>query len=185
MKLRNIAQIGLLLSLAFVVVAFAAERRAFQPTPVAYARGSSSGSHCRHVGGTVMTDFGAIDATTTMGTATGDLRGAVSGSIVGVPQSGQGGTVIFHVQHHWVTDSGDQLFFEQATATTMPLGSGLFAILTYPVYPNGGTGEFANVNGGEIDNIGEAHCDNSACSAGQTIFRYSGQVCFASAGQDQ
>jgi hypothetical protein len=185
MKLRNIARVWLLLSLAFVVVAFAAERRAFQPTPVAYAQGSSSGPHCRHVGGTVMTDFGAIDATTTMGTATGDLGGAVSGSILGTPEIGSGGTVIFHVQHHWVTESGDQVFFEPATATTMPLGLGLFAVLTYPLYPNGGTGKFANVNGGLINAIGEVHCDNSACSAGQTIFRYSGQVCFANAGQDQ
>jgi hypothetical protein len=120
----------------------------------------------------------------THGTATGDLGGAVSGSILGTPEIGSGGTVIFHVQHHWVTESGDQVFFEPATATTMPLGLGLFAVLTYPLYPNGGTGKFANVNGGLINAIGEVHCDNSACSAGQTIFRYSGQVCFANAGQD-
>jgi hypothetical protein len=128
-----------------------------------------------------MTDFGAIDATTTMGTATGDLRGAVSGSILGLPQTGSGGTVIFHVQHHWVTESGDQLFFDPATATTMPVGSGLFAVLTYPLHPTGGTGKFANVthDGSEMDAIGEVHCDNAMCSAGQTIFRYSGQVCFA------
>ena len=90
--------------------------------------------------------------------------------------------MIFHVQHHWVTESGDQLFFEPATATTMPLGSGLFAVLTYPLHPNGGTGKFADANGGEIDAIGEVHCDNATCSVGQTIFRYSGQVCFT--GQD-
>ena len=152
--------------------------------PEVFAQSSSAAPFCRHVGGTVMTDFGAIDATTTMGTATGDLRGAVSGSILGTPQLGPGGTVIFHVQHHWVTESGDQIFFDPATATTMPLGSGLFAILTYPVHPNGGTGKFANLNGGELDNIGEVHCDNATCSAGQTVFRYSGQVCFAAPGND-
>jgi hypothetical protein len=181
MKLKTIARIGLFLSLSFVVFAFAADRRGVDPTPLAYARSTSS-APCRHVGGTVMTDFGAIDSTTTMGTATGDLRGAVSGSILGAPQSGPGGTVIFHVQHHWVTESGDQIFFDPATATTMPLGSGLFAVLTYPLHANGGTGKFASVNGGELNTIGEVHCDNAYCSAGQTVFRYSGQVCFA--GQD-
>ena len=182
MTLRNTVRVGLLLGLTLLVVAFAAERRGIRSAPVAYAQSTSSAPPCRHVGGTVMTDFGAIDSTTTMGTATGDLRGAVSGSILGTPQTGPGGTVIFHVQHHWVTESGDQIFFDPATATTMPLGSGLFAVLTYPLHPNGGTGSFASVNGGEVNAIGEVHCDNAYCSAGQTVFRYSGQVCFA--GQD-
>src|SRR5205807_9935945 len=69
------------------------------------------------------TNFGAFgaDLNTTLGTATGDLRGAVSGTLLGVPQPGSGNTVIFRVQHHWVTETGDALFFDPATATTVPI----------------------------------------------------------------
>lgn len=180
MTFGRIARIALFVSLAILLFSFVANSGGHRAA-AAHRQSVQSDPHCRHVGGAVMTDFGAIDATTTMGTATGDLRGAVSGSILGLPQNGSGGTVIFHVQHHWVTESGDQLFFDPATATTMPLGSGLFAVLTYPLHPTGGTGAFANVthDGSEMDAIGEVHCDNATCSAGQTIFRYSGQVCFA------
>ena len=47
------------------------------PAPKAAPRSTASERHCLPVGGTVMTNFGAIDLNTTMGTATGDLRGAV------------------------------------------------------------------------------------------------------------
>jgi hypothetical protein len=110
MKLKNVARIGLFLFLSVLVVAFAANRRDLPASPVAYAQASSSEPHCRPIGGTVMTNFGAIDQNTTMGTATGDLRGAVSGSILGAPQPGAGNTLVFHVQHHWVTESGIRSF---------------------------------------------------------------------------
>ena len=118
-----------------------------------------------------MTNFGAIDANTTMGIATGDLRGAVSGTLLGPPQL-VSGTVVFHVQHHWVTESGDMLTFDPAVATTAPISQTLFAVITYPVHVTGGTGKFAGATG-DITNIGEADL-----IAG-TVFRYSGQVCFA------
>src|SRR5260370_17796908 len=86
MTLRNIARIGLLLSLALLVLAFAADQRGVHPAPVAYAQARSPDSHCQPVGGTAMTNFGAIDQNTTMGTATGDLRGTASGTILGAPQ---------------------------------------------------------------------------------------------------
>jgi hypothetical protein len=173
MKLKNIARIGLLLSLAFVALAFAADKRV-QPAPLAYAQGTSSeSSHCRPVGGTVMTNFGAIDQYTTMGTATGDLRGAVSGTIMGTPQPGTGNnTLEFHVQHHWVTETGDMLFFDPATATTVPLSQTLFAIVTYPLHLKGGTGRFSGATG-DMTSIGEVDLSSG------TVFRYSGQVCFA------
>jgi len=63
-----------------------------------FAQASSSAPHCRLVGGTVMTNFGAVDQNTTMGTAKGDLRGAVSGTLLGAPQPGTGNTLVFHVQ---------------------------------------------------------------------------------------
>jgi len=132
------------------------------PAPKAAPRSTASERHCLPVGGTVMTNFGAIDANTTMGIATGDLRGAVSGTLLGPPQL-VSGTVVFHVQHHWVTES---------VATTAPISQTLFAVITYPVHVTGGTGKFAGATG-DITNIGEADL-----IAG-TVFRYSGQVCFA------
>ena len=136
-----------------------------------------SKSHCQTVGGTIMTNFGAIDQNTTMGTATGDLRGAVSGTILGAPQQGTGNTVVFHVQHHWVTESGETLFFDPATATTVPISQTVFAIVTYPLHLTGGTGRFAGATG-DISAIGEVDLSTG------TVFRYTGQVCYAAADKD-
>ena len=141
------------------------------PAPKAAPRSTASERHCLPVGGTVMTNFGAIDLNTTMGSATGDLRGAVSGTLLGPPQL-VSGTVVFHIQHHWVTESGDMLTFDPAVATTAPISQTLFAVITYPVHVTGGTGKFAGATG-DITNIGEVDL-----TAG-TVFRYSGQVCFA------
>jgi hypothetical protein len=133
----------------------------------------NSGSHCVPVGGSVITNFGAFanDPTTTLGPATGDLRGAVSGSLTGPPQT-SGGHVIFQIQHHWVTETGDLLSFDPATATTLPLSQTLFAIITYPAHLKGGTGKFAGATG-DINFIGEV--DQNA----GTALRYVGTVCFA------
>ena len=156
------------------------------PRSSAFAQSPSAAAHCVSVGGTVMTNFGAFGSdnpNSTMGTATGDLRGAVSGTLVGAPVA-SGNHVIFHVQHHWVTDTGDTLFFQQATATTVPIAPGLFAILTYPVHLNGGTGKFAGATG-DFTNIGEVSLPNAPdVAGGTTIFRYTGQVCFAAPGND-
>jgi hypothetical protein len=143
------------------------------PNPKAAPHSGSIERHCVPVGGMLMTNFGAIDQFTTMGTATGDLRGAVSGTLLGAPQPGAGGTLVFHVQHHWVTESGDTITFDPATATTMPLSQTLFAVITYPVHITGGTGKFAGATG-DLKNIGEVDL-----AAQATVFRYSGQVCFA------
>jgi hypothetical protein len=141
----------------------------------AQPQSEQSAPHCALVGGMIMTNFGAIDQNTTMGTATGDLRGAVSGTILGPPQPGAGNTLVLHVQHHWVTESGDTLFFDPATATSVPLSQTLFAIVTYPLHLTGGTGRFAGATG-DMNAIGEVDFSKG------TVFRYSGQVCFA--GQD-
>jgi len=147
------------------------------PAPKAAPRSTASERHCLPVGGTVMTNFGAIDQNTTMGTATGNLRGAVSGTLLGAPQPGAGNTLVFHVQHHWVTESGETLFFDPATATTVPLSQTLFAVLTYPLHLTGGTGKFAGATG-DLNAIGEVDLVKG------TVFRYSGQVCFAAAAED-
>jgi hypothetical protein len=159
-----------LIALAVFVPAMALFSGA-SPIPKAAPRPEATAGRCVLVGGTVMTNFGAIDQFTTMGTATGDLRGAVSGTLMGPPQA-VGNTLVFHVQHHWVTESGDTLTFEPAVATTAPLSQTLFAIITYPVHLTGGTGKFAGATGA-LDTIGEVDLVKG------TVFRYSGQVCFA------
>lgn len=140
-------------------------------TPKAAPRSGATERHCVPVGGMLMTNFGAIDPNTTLGTATGDLRGAVSATLLGAPQPGTGGTAVFHVQHHWVTEFGDTLTFDPAIATTVPLSQTLFAVVTFPVHITGGTGRFDGAKG-DLHLFGEADL-----SAG-TVFRYSGQVCF-------
>ena len=124
---------------------------------------------CQSVGGTIMTNFGAVDPNTTLGSATGDLKGSVAATVLNVAP-GSGGTVVFTIQHHWVTDSGDTIFTDQAQAVTLPLSQTLFAVITYTVHVTGGTGKFAGLTG-DLHSIGEADL-----SAG-TVFRYSGKLC--------
>jgi len=144
------------------------------PAPKVGPRSGGAERHCVPIGGTVMTNFGAIDPlTNTLGPASGGLRGAVSATLQGAPQPGTGGTVAFHVQHHWVTESGDTITVDPAVATAAPLPQTLFAIITYPIHTTGGTGKFAGATG-DLTNIGEV-----VLGAKATVFRYSGQVCFA------
>jgi hypothetical protein len=152
-----------LVSLAVLAFAFSASSGS-HPAGAARSRPENGKSHCTAIGG--------IDQSTTLGTATGDLRGAVAGALLGAPQPGTGNTVVFHIQHHWVTETGETLFFDPATATTVPLSQTLFAIVTYPVHLTGGTGKFAGATG-DLTAIGEVDLVNG------TVFRYSGQVCYA------
>jgi len=170
MTLGRIARIALLASMAVLASAFLASSGS-RPAAKAQSQ-SASGGNCIHVGGSIITNFGAVDANTTLGPATGDLRGAVAATLTAPPQPGPGGTVLFHVQHHWVTESGDNIFFAPAVATTMPLSQTRFAFTSYPAHITGGTGRFAGAIG-ELTNIGEADLQ------GGTAIRYSGQVCFA------
>jgi len=119
----------------------------------------------------VMTNLGAVDPATTMGTATGDLRGAVGATILSTEANGN--TLALRVQHHWVTESGDMLTIDPAVATTTQVSPGLYAVVTYPVHLRGGTGKFAGATG-DLTNIGEADL-----VSGQIVLRYSGKVCFA------
>ena len=76
---------------------------------------------------------------------------AVAASLLAAPQPGPNNTVIFHVQHHWVTESGDNIFFDPAVATTAPLSQTRFAFISYPTHIIGGTGKFAGATG-NLDN---------------------------------
>jgi hypothetical protein len=126
--------------------------------------------HCSSVAGTISTDLAVVDQSTTLGTATGDLKGAVTAAILNVTPNSDG-TVSFTVQHHLVTESGDSISFSPATAVTMPLSQTRYAVISYPVHINGGTGKYAKARG-DMDSIGEVDL-----GSGQTVFRYSGTVC--------
>src|SRR5215471_1956868 len=128
--------------------------------------------HCGPVQGTIATNLAVIGKSMTMGTATGDLKGAVAATILNVTQNSDG-TVSFSVQHHFVNDAGDTITFARATALTMPLSATRFAIIDYPVHINGGTGKYANAIA-DLDSIGEVDL-----GTGQTVFRYTGKLCLA------
>ena len=129
-------------------------------------------SECRTVGGTISTNF--VNATTTSGTATGDLAGAIGVSVLSVTQ-GANGSVIFHNQHTWVTATGDTIFVNPADATAFPTPvPGLYAAS----YLNGGlitggTGRFAKASG-KVYSWGAVNLAN-----GEITLRYEGTVCFA------
>jgi hypothetical protein len=169
MTIGMVARIAFVISVVVLLFALMTSSGG-RPAVAAQPQLERSEQQCTLVGGTLMTNFGAIDPNTTMGSATGDLKGAVSGTLLGAPQPGAGNTVVFHVQHHWVTESGDTLYFDPATATTVPLSQTLFAIVTYPVHLTGGTGRFAGATG-DLQSIGEVDLVNG------TVFRYRGQIC--------
>ena len=80
----------------------------------------------------------------------------------------------FICQHHWVTESGDNIYLDPAVATTVPAQNSQtrFAIISYPSHITGGTGRFAGATG-DVTYFGEADLVSG------TALRYSGQVCFA------
>jgi hypothetical protein len=72
---------------------------------------------------------------------------------------------------------GNPYFRDPATATTLPLSQTLFAMVTYPIHLTGGTGRFAEATG-NMTAIGEVDLVKG------TVFRYSGEVCFAASDKD-
>jgi hypothetical protein len=132
---------------------------------------SLASTNCQHVGGAIQTNF--INPTTTFGTVSGDLRGAIGVTVLSLKQN-PNGTLTFYNQHHWVTETGDTLQLAPAYATAYPSGvAGLYA----GIYPNGvnltgGTGRFAGARGklsgwGAIDS-----------KRNELVLRYEGTVCF-------
>jgi len=173
MTFGRIARIAVLASLVIFLSVFLASSGS-RPPVEARPQLSGDGNNCIHVGGSIITNFGAVDPNTTLGPATGDLRGAVAATLLTAPQPGPNGTVLFNVQHHWVTESGDNIYFDHAVATTIPVSQTRFAFVSYPTHIVGGTGRFAGATG-DLTNVGEADLQ-----AG-TVLRYFGQVCFADA----
>jgi hypothetical protein len=129
-------------------------------------------SECRTVGGTISTNF--VNPTTTSGTATGDLAGAVGVAVLSITQ-GPNGTVTFHNQHTWVTTTGDTINTSAADATAFPTGvPGLYAASYISGVPiTGGTGRFAKASG-RVYGWGAVNLANN-----ELVLRYEGTVCFA------
>ena len=136
---------------------------------------AAGGVHCQEVGGTILTNFlppanCPEDAQNlcTDGTATGDLKGAVGARILSI--SGN----VFHVLHHWVTESGDTIFLNKADATNFTTSdpNHVLAVYLNGIEITGGTGRFEGATG-TIFSFGAADL-----TLGHAIFRYSGTVCF-------
>jgi hypothetical protein len=129
-------------------------------------------SDCRTVGGSISTNF--VNATTTAGTATGDLGGSIGVSVLSTAQ-GQNGALILHNQHTWVTTTGDTIFADPADATAYatPIPGLYAASYLKGVVITGGTGKFAKATG-KVYSWGAINLANNELS-----LRYEGKVCFA------
>src|SRR5215472_3220630 len=125
---------------------------------------------CTQVGGAILTNlggFGEIDGSpTTLGVATGDLKGALGVQILSASQD----FTSINVQHHWVTENGETLVIDPATAHGVFVAPGLLAVTDYKVHLSGGTGRFAHATG-DMSAIGEVDFNT-----GQAILRYRGTV---------
>jgi hypothetical protein len=80
------------------------------------------------------------------------------------------------VHHHWVTETGDTIFLENATATSFQVGTltGVYGVGddSYVVMINGGTGRFAGA-AGWLKLLGVLNI-----SQGEVVLRYRGEICF-------
>ena len=118
---------------------------------------------------------------TTLGTVTGDLRGAVGVYIFSITP-GPNNSVVAKVHHHWVTEAGDTIFLQDATATAFQVGpfSGVYAVAddSYTVNIIGGTGRFAGAKG-KLSTIGVLDTSNKDPNQGKVVLRYQGEICFA------
>jgi hypothetical protein len=134
--------------------------------------GFAANPHCTDVGGTILTNvggFGQIDGSlTTMGVATGDLKGASGVQVVSTSSE----LTSITVQHHWVTDNGETLNIDQATLHGAFVAPGLLAVIEYKAHMSGGTGRFTHATG-DTTYIGELDFNT-----GHVVLRYSGKVCF-------
>jgi len=137
--------------------------------PCLLAQGAT---HCKKVGGSISTNF--IDAADTLGTATGDLKGGLGVHVLSVT-AGPNGTTILHNHHHWVTETGDTILFDDADATLYPasLPSLYSARYLQGVKIIGGTGRFEKATGNLTNTFGAVDL-----SKNQIVLRYQGNVCF-------
>ena len=156
--------------------------------PCLFAHGDQK--NCKEVSGGIVTNFltesGTVNLAdesgkqfiyTTLGTATGDLAGALGVYIFSITPGVNG--VVAKVHHHWVTDAGDTIYLQDATANAFQVGpySGTYAVAdnSYTVSIIGGTGRFAGATG-QLSTIGVLDTKQ-----GKVVLRYQGTICFGRA----
>jgi hypothetical protein len=83
---------------------------------------------------------------------------------------------VYHVHHHWVTETGDTIFLKDAYLTTYPASdpnNRVLADYLNGVEITGGTGAFEGATGEANSVFGAVDL-----SLGQLTLRYAGTVCF-------
>ncbi|MCM3902632.1 MAG: dirigent protein [Pyrinomonadaceae bacterium] len=123
---------------------------------------------CTSVSGTAMTNF--ISEDTTLGIATGDLKGGVSASLLKITP-GPNGKLFFDVQHTFVTEAGDTMRIAVSTAEGTLISEGIYYVAFQPQLIVGGTGKFTGASG-QIISRGSVDL-----TRGETVFRYFGEIC--------
>jgi hypothetical protein len=178
MKIRGLVVTLGLLVLVFELLAFA-PRGVTPPARVVLAAPEPAVPHCVPVGGTMMTDLAVIDEFTTLGISTGDIRGGLSATIQNV-----NGTD-FTVLHHIVTDAGEIITFNPVLIRAVSLNGSVFGVFSpSPLQITGGTGKFEGATG-QLNAMGAVSFGpGGSLVGGKTVFRYTGQVCFAARDND-
>ena len=147
-------------------------------SPLVNAQSSTAAPRCEAIGGVIMTNF--LTDTTTLGFATGDLKGAVSAVVVSATAPQSNGLQTFVVRHTFVTDSGDVIETKPATALVLPVQPNTRVAVAGVYYErmeiDKGTGKFQGATG-SMRVIGSANF-----ATGETVFRYTGRVCYAASG---
>ena len=152
-------------------------------------------NNCKEVSGGVVTNFLTESGTvkfgsgsgngqsflfTTLGTATGDLAGGIGVYIFSFTPTGN--TAVAKVHHHWVTEAGDTIFAQDATANAYQVGpfSGVYAVAddSYTVNIIGGTGRFTGATG-KLSIIGVLDTSQPDPNQWKVVLRYHGTICFA------
>jgi hypothetical protein len=157
------------LCLPSVVSGLASPTQDTQAKPEAAGTAKQKKGKCISVGGSISTNL--ITEDTTLGTVTGDLRGAVSATLLEL-KPGEGGNLIGRIQHRgWVTESGDTFRLAEALIDFTPVSEGVLYGNYRPITVVSGTGRFENATGtilasGVLDT-----------NRREIVLRYRGEVC--------
>ena len=125
---------------------------------------------CQVVGGTLLTNIGAIEGVTNLGPVSGDLQGSLAATVKGQDNDGN-----FLVQHYWVTSSGETILLKLAVLKPVATSDPNVVAVLWGNYSSdivGGTGKFKNATG-KIDYFGIADFKERTL-----VLRYRGKVCY-------